>query len=290
MAEMKAAQRQSRGSHTGGGGPAGIRGAWGRLVAGDRRDTQHCQAAGGAAAHLDEAARGDLSRDVPREDLDRGDEIGLLSQGHPGHVRQPARMCLSDDHRRHPRSVFLVGGAVRQFRPDVGSGREQASEKAHAVAAAAEQMTTNVVSVAAGMEQTTTNLTSVATATEQMTATIGEIAGNSEKARRITEEATRQARRYQRTDEPARPGRAARSAKSPKPSPRFRRRPTCWRSTPPSRPPAPVRPARDSRWWPTRSRNWRSRPPPPPKTSRRGSRACSPRRPAGSPKSTRSRR
>ena len=56
-------------------------------------------------------------------------------------------------------------------------------------------MTANVVSVAAGMEQTTTNLTSVASATEQMTATIGEIAGNSEKARRITEEATRQAAR-----------------------------------------------------------------------------------------------
>jgi methyl-accepting chemotaxis protein len=35
----------------------------------------------------------------------------------------------------------------------------------------------------------------VASATEEMTATIGEIAGNSEKARRITEEATRQAAR-----------------------------------------------------------------------------------------------
>ena len=45
------------------------------------------------------------------------------------------------------------------------------------------------------MEQTTTNLASVASATEEMTATIGEIASNSEKARRITEEATRQAAR-----------------------------------------------------------------------------------------------
>ena len=63
------------------------------------------------------------------------------------------------------------------------------------MAAAAEQMTANVNSVAAGMEQTTTNLTSVASATEEMTATISEIAGNSEKARRITEEANRQAAR-----------------------------------------------------------------------------------------------
>ena len=43
------------------------------------------------------------------------------------------------------------------------------------------------------MEQTSTNLTHVTSSTEQMTSTIGEIAGNSEKARRITAEATRQA-------------------------------------------------------------------------------------------------
>ena len=51
-------------------------------------------------------------------------------------------------------------------------------------------MSTNVVSVASGMEQTTTSLASLSTATEEMTSTIGEIAGNSEKARRITAEAT----------------------------------------------------------------------------------------------------
>jgi methyl-accepting chemotaxis protein len=45
------------------------------------------------------------------------------------------------------------------------------------------------------MEQTTTNLAHVSSATEQMTSTIGEIAHNSEKARRITDEATRQAAR-----------------------------------------------------------------------------------------------
>ena len=45
------------------------------------------------------------------------------------------------------------------------------------------------------MEQTATNLTNVSSHTEQMTCTIGEIAGNSEKARHITEEATRQAAR-----------------------------------------------------------------------------------------------
>lgn len=77
----------------------------------------------------------------------------------------------------------------------MASGARQASEKAHLVAAAAEEMSSNTMSVAASMEQTTASLANVATATEQMTSTIGEIAGNSEKARRITDEATRHAAR-----------------------------------------------------------------------------------------------
>src|ERR1019366_8397648 len=67
------------------------------------------------------------------------------------------------------------------------------SEKAQTVAAATEEMSANVTSVAAGMEQATTNLSNVAAATDEMTSTISEIAGNSEKARRITGDATRQA-------------------------------------------------------------------------------------------------
>ena len=77
----------------------------------------------------------------------------------------------------------------------MASGARHASDKAHSVAAAAEEMSSNAASVAASMEQTTTNLANVASATEQMTSTIGEIAGNSEKARRITDDATRHAAR-----------------------------------------------------------------------------------------------
>ena len=77
----------------------------------------------------------------------------------------------------------------------MSDGSHRVSGNAHAVAAVVEQMTANVQSVASGMEQTSTSLASVASATEQMTSTIGEIAGNSEKARRITEEATRQTAR-----------------------------------------------------------------------------------------------
>jgi methyl-accepting chemotaxis protein len=77
----------------------------------------------------------------------------------------------------------------------MAAGARHASDKAHSVAAAAEEMSSNAASVAASMEQATTNLANVASATEHMTSTIGEIAGNSEKARRITDEATRHAAR-----------------------------------------------------------------------------------------------
>jgi methyl-accepting chemotaxis protein len=144
-----------------------------------------------AVAHLGDVARGDLSRAVQSEYLERGDEIGLLSK-----AIQTMSAGLRDLLGSITDGIHVVSSSSAELSANSGGmsdGSRQASDRAHAVAAAAEQVTANVVSVAAGMEQTTTNLTSVATATEQMTATIGEIAGNSEKARRITEEANRQA-------------------------------------------------------------------------------------------------
>ena len=146
-----------------------------------------------AVAHLDEVARGDVSRDVPTEYLGRADEVGLLSK-----AIQAMSTSLREVLKDITDGMHVVSSSSAQLSANSGqmsdSSRE-ASQKAHSVAAAAEQMTANVGSVAAGMEQTTANLTSVASATEQMTSTIGEIAGNSEKARRITEEATLQAAR-----------------------------------------------------------------------------------------------
>jgi methyl-accepting chemotaxis protein len=159
-----------------------------------------------AVAHLDEVARGDVSRDVPREYLERGDEIGMLSK-----AMQTMSQSLRDVLKDITSGIRVVSSSSAELSANSGQmagGSREASDKAHAVAAAAEQMTANVVSVAAGMEQTATNLTSVASNTEQMTSTIGEIAGNSEKARRITEEATRQAVRI--TEQMNQLGQAAR--------------------------------------------------------------------------------
>ncbi len=144
-----------------------------------------------AVKHLEEISQGDLTHDAPAEFRARGDEIGMLARAKQQmitNLRQTVQDISGGVHVLSSSSAELSANSGQ-----MADGSHQASGKAHAVAAAAEEMTANVMSVASGMEQTTTNLSSVASATEQMTATIGEIAGNSEKARRITEEATRQA-------------------------------------------------------------------------------------------------
>jgi methyl-accepting chemotaxis protein len=144
-----------------------------------------------AVAHLDEVARGNVSRDVANEYLERADEVGLLSRS-----MQTMSVTLREVLKDITGGITILSSSSAQLSANSGqmsdSSRE-ASEKAHSVAAAAEQMNANVATVASGMQQATANLTSVASATEEMTATIGEIAGNSEKARRTTEAATHQA-------------------------------------------------------------------------------------------------
>jgi methyl-accepting chemotaxis protein len=144
-----------------------------------------------AVTHLGDVARGDVSKDLPKEFQERGDEVGLLTK-----AMQTMSISLREILNDVASGVHVLSSSSAELSAnssEMSQGGRSASDKAHTVAAAAEEMTSNVVSVAAGMEQTSTNLSSVASATEQMTATIGEIASNSEKARRITEEATRQA-------------------------------------------------------------------------------------------------
>jgi methyl-accepting chemotaxis protein len=146
-----------------------------------------------AVAHLDKVADGDVSHTVPDEYVQRKDEIGSLAK-----AVQTMSSSLSQVLKNITSSIHVVSSSATQLSANSGQMTQhskEASEKSHSVAAAAEQMSANVTSVAAGMEQTSTNLSHVATSTEQMTATIGEIASNSEKARRITEDATRQAAR-----------------------------------------------------------------------------------------------
>jgi methyl-accepting chemotaxis protein len=143
--------------------------------------------------HLGEIAKGDLSKDAPAEFLARRDEIGTMAQGKQAMINELRKMIQEISS-----GITVVSSSSTELMSSSGemtAGSRQASDKAHSVSAAAEEMSSNITSVAAGMEQATTNLSHVAAATEQMTSTIGEIAQNSEKARRITDEATRQAAR-----------------------------------------------------------------------------------------------
>jgi methyl-accepting chemotaxis protein len=158
-----------------------------------------------AVDYVTTLSSGDLTSELDAAFRDRGDEIGVLSRAMQtmsanlrsmiGEVSGKTRVVLSS-------SVDLQANASR-----MSSDSRDTSDRAHSVAAAAEQMSVNAASVAAGMEQTTTNLSHVASATEAMTSTMGEIAGNSQKARRITGEATRQASEV--TGQIARLGKAA---------------------------------------------------------------------------------
>ncbi len=144
-----------------------------------------------AAVLLDQIAGGDVSKDTPEEFRKREDEIGILSR-----AMQSMTVALRKMIQEIAGGVKVLSSSSAQLMSSSGqmtAGSREASDKAHSVSAAAEEMSSNITSVAAGMEQTATNLSHVASATEQMTSTIGEIAQNSEKARRITDNATRQA-------------------------------------------------------------------------------------------------
>lgn len=142
---------------------------------------------------LDRISRGDLSSQTSSDYKTRGDEIGVLSRGMDTMILALRKMV----HEISGGVQILSSSSTELMTSssEMTDGSRHASDKAHSVSAAAEEMSSNITSVAAGMEQTSTNLSHVATATEQMTSTIGEIAQNSEKARRITDEATRQAAR-----------------------------------------------------------------------------------------------
>lgn len=144
-------------------------------------------------SHLGEISKGDLTKDVPAELQARGDEIGNLAR-----AKQTMIVSLRQMTKEISGEIDALSASSAQLTrtsSQMTDGSRSASEKARSVSAAAEEMSSNITSVAAGMEETTTNLAYVAASTQEMTATIGEIAVNSERARGITADATRQAAR-----------------------------------------------------------------------------------------------
>jgi len=119
-----------------------------------------------AVAHVEAVAAGDISRSVPGEYLERGDEIGLLSK-----AIQRMGASLRDLTKQINGGIQALQSSSAQLSShssQMSGGSREASEKSNAVVSAAEQMTANVISVAAGMEQTSANLKMVTSCTEQM--------------------------------------------------------------------------------------------------------------------------
>ena len=144
-----------------------------------------------AVRYLENVADGDLTQELAPEFLGRKDEVGALAKSVQS-VEQNLRRMI----RTITEEIGVLSSSSSELTVNsalMSDASQRTSGKAHAVSAATEQMQANIMSVASGMEQATISLASVSSATEEMTATIGEIAGNSEKARRITEVATRQA-------------------------------------------------------------------------------------------------
>jgi methyl-accepting chemotaxis protein len=135
---------------------------------------------------LDQIAKGDLLREVPPEYHRREDEIGTLAK-----------------------SMQTMTTSLRAMVQEISGNIDALSSSATELLASASNMTSGCrrrlrqssFRIGRGRRNDIqhfvcgrgpTNLSNVSSSTEQMTTTIGEIAANSERARRITEDATRQ--------------------------------------------------------------------------------------------------
>ncbi len=137
-------------------------------------------------------AGGDFSREVPAALLDRGDELGELGRGFQGMIANTRK--LLEDVAGGVKTLVDSAANLSEVSETTAESVHSVSEKTQTVAVAAEEASANTQSVAASMEEAATNLSSVAAATEEMSSTVAEIAGNSDRARKISEESTTQVR------------------------------------------------------------------------------------------------
>ena len=131
---------------------------------------------------------GDLTRRIA---VETGDEVGALANGFNTFAEKVRGIIaqLADNATTVATFSEELSAISRQMSTDV----QIVSDKTSTVAAAAEEASANTNSVAACMEQATTNLATVTGSTREMNNTIGKIADNSDKARKISEQAGAQA-------------------------------------------------------------------------------------------------
>ena len=133
----------------------------------------------------------DLSGEVPKQYLDRRDEVGELARASSAMTRS-----LSSVLRGLHQGVSLLRTASLDLKSStslMNTGVGQTVDSASSSAVAAEEMSANMSLIANVMDQTTRNLKDVAGASEQMTQNIGRLSRSAEEVHITTAEASRQA-------------------------------------------------------------------------------------------------
>jgi methyl-accepting chemotaxis protein len=148
---------------------------------------------------LSEMERGNMT---VRADLDRGDELGMLSdaidsmseklQGIFKGLRQSSDTIASEAEQ-----LSSIGGQIANAAKEnlsqsvtVASASEQASVNINAMASGAEEASVNANEVAGSAEQMSVNMNTIAAAIEEMSASISEISSNAGEASKVANEAT----------------------------------------------------------------------------------------------------
>ncbi len=182
----------------------------------------------GTAAVLSKAeaiAAGDLTGAEVK--VSSNDEIGDLAKAMNKMQNNLARMIV----------------AVAENAQQVANASKEFSAVSQQITSNSEETTAQANVVSNATEQVNRNLQTVATGAEEMSATIQDIAKNATESARVAGEAVKTAEATNATitklEIPA-----PKSARSSKSLPRSRSRPTCWRSMPRLKRPAPERQAR----------------------------------------------
>jgi methyl-accepting chemotaxis protein len=138
-----------------------------------------------------EIGKGHLAVAVPRELIERGDEIGELAKalsGLGGALRGTLVQVLCSSG-----TLSIVSDGLTHVSRRLTGGAATTAEQARSAAAASEEASVSSASTAASIEQASTNLRSLVSSTEQMSDTVTEIAGSAAKAKTVSDKARDQA-------------------------------------------------------------------------------------------------
>lgn len=129
---------------------------------------------------------GDLTKRLASE---RQDEIGTLANWFDAFLERLNNIIV--DIGTNAGTVTAASGDVLHVAGQMSEESKNLSERADTVAAATEEMSSNMDSVAAASEQAATNVNSVSCAASQMKMTLGEVAQNCDRARGISDDASK---------------------------------------------------------------------------------------------------